>query len=65
MELAGIDISIYKAHSTRSATTSKAKIIGLSAQEIMQRANWTRESTFRRFYHRNLKEQPLQKAVLK
>jgi integrase len=64
MELAGIDTSIYKAHSTRSAATSKAKVMGLSAQQIMQRANWTREGTFHRYYHRGVKEQSFQKAVL-
>lgn len=65
MQRAGIDVSIYKAHSTRSAATSKAKVMGLSAQEIMQRANWTRESTFKRYYHRNTKNQAFQEAVLK
>jgi hypothetical protein len=65
MQLAGIDVSKYKAHSTRSAATSKAKIMGLSAQEIMERANWKRESTFSRFYHKDTKEQNFQKSVLK
>jgi hypothetical protein len=52
MKEAGIDISIYKAHSTRSASVSKARTVGLSAAEIMARANWVRESTFQRFYCR-------------
>jgi hypothetical protein len=64
MELAGVDVSKYKAHSTRGAATSKAKKVGLSSHEIMQRANWTRESTFKRFYCRDIPELEFQEAVL-
>ena len=53
MELAGVDVATYKAHSTRSAATSKAKVMGLSIAEIMQRANWKCAGTFRRFYDRS------------
>ena len=52
MKEAGIDTDKYKAHSTRSASVSKARAMGLSAQEIMARANWAREATFQRFYCR-------------
>lgn len=50
MSGAGIDTSVYKAHSTRSAATSKAKTLGISTEEIMQKANWSRASTFHKFY---------------
>jgi len=65
MQIAGIDISKYKAHSTRGASTSKAKAMGLSSHEIMQRANWLRENTFKRYYCRTTPGQEFQMAVLK
>jgi len=64
MQVAGIDVSKYKAHSTRSASTSKARQMGLSAQEIMTRANWLREETFKRFYCRELPNVKFQRTVL-
>ena len=45
---AGIDIEKNSFHSTRSATTSKTKIKGLSQTEINKAARWTETSTFRR-----------------
>ena len=47
---AGIDIEKYSSHSTRSASTSKAKIKGLSMSEINKAAGWKETSTFRRIY---------------
>ena len=51
---AGIDITTFKAHSTRSASTSKAARIGLPTKEIMEQARWSKESTFTRFYNKPL-----------
>ena len=64
MKLAGIDTEKYKAHSTRGASASKARRIGLSVQEIMERANWLRESTFRKFYYRETENTTFQSVVL-
>ena len=47
---AGIDIEKYSSHSTRPASTSKAKIKGLSLSEINKAAGWKETSTFTRFY---------------
>ena len=47
---AGTDIEKYSSHSTRLASTSKAKIKGLSLSEINKAASWKETSTFRRFY---------------
>jgi len=63
MEKAGIDTSTYKGHSVRGAATSKAQSKGLTTGQIMQKANWSRASTFRRFYLRNITDN-FQKAVL-
>lgn len=54
MRLAGIDISEFRAHSVRGASTSKAKAKGLSCKEIMEIAKWRKESTFRRHYLREV-----------
>ncbi|VDI20620.1 Hypothetical predicted protein [Mytilus galloprovincialis] len=42
--------SLFTGHSTRSASTSKAKRVGLSTQDVIDQAKWTNESTFMRFY---------------
>ena len=47
---AGIDIEKYSLQSIRSASTSKAKIKGVSLTEINKAAGWKETSTFRRFY---------------
>ena len=50
------DAGVFEnAHSTRSASTSAAFAAGMSVKDIMDTANWSRESTFVRFYHRPMK----------
>ncbi|CAC5365402.1 unnamed protein product [Mytilus coruscus] len=61
---AGIDTANYKAHSTRSACTSKAFRAGVSSSEIMEQARWSNLSTFSRFYCKPLAGSDFQKAVL-
>ena len=55
MRSAGIDVGKYKAHSTRAAATSKARQLGLSVEQIVERANWARATTFHRFYDKEVK----------
>ena len=50
MTRAGIDTSIFKAHSTRAASTSKATSQGFSTNQISKCANWARASTFQKCY---------------
>lgn len=50
----GIDISVYKAHSTRGASTSKVQQF-LPIKEIMSVAGWNNASTFSQFYGREVK----------
>ncbi|CAC5361900.1 unnamed protein product [Mytilus coruscus] len=61
---AGIDTANYKAHSTRSACTSKAFRAGVSSSEIMKQARWSNLTTFSRFYYKPLAGSDFQKAVL-
>ena len=52
MSKAGIDGDIFKAHSIRGASTSKAIKRGVSVKQILNTANWKSQSTFEKFYHR-------------
>ena len=47
---AGIDISLYKAHSTRAASCSKAKADNVLIDEILKNAGWKKSATFKKFY---------------
>lgn len=48
----GIDTSIFKAHSVRGASTSRAAESGISTAEILSAADWSTESSFRKFYYK-------------
>ena len=52
LRLAGIDVSIFSGHSVRGASTSAAAGAGVTMAYIMQAADWSTESVFRRFYYR-------------
>ena len=54
LQVAGIDTSIFSAHSTRGAAASKAAAAGVPIQTILDSGHWSRESTFARFYHREV-----------
>ena len=47
---AGIDITVFTTHSTRSASTSKANNMGLSLKDISKAAGWRGDSTFQKHY---------------
>ena len=64
MAQAGIDVSIFSAHSTRGATTSKAKNVGVSTADIMKTADWSSVSPFRRFYQKPIKGNEFGRKVL-
>ena len=55
LSLAGIDTTVFKGHSTRSASTTKALSQGVSIEEILKTAQWSSESTFRKFYYKEQK----------
>ena len=54
MKNAGIDIERYGAYSTRAASVSKAALLNISMDQIMKTAGWTRQSTFEKFYHKEV-----------
>ena len=54
MTRAGVDISIYKPHSVRTAAVSKAKSNMVPIDEILKTAGWSSERTFAKFYDKNI-----------
>lgn len=51
----GIDVSVFSAHSTRHASTSRARRLGLSVDTIRKTAGWSgTSSTFAKFYDRTI-----------
>ena len=49
---AGIDATIFKPHSTRSAATSAAKLASVPLDEVMATAGWRSSSVFAVCYHK-------------
>ena len=63
MTLAGIDMNVFTAHSTRAASTSKAaKFIPL--QTILKTATWSNEATFTKYYQKPITNSTFASAVL-
>lgn len=54
MFLSGIDITKFKTHSIRSASTSKAKLMNIPMCEILKVAGWTNEHTFAQYYNKTV-----------
>ena len=50
LKVSGIDTSVFKAHSVRSASTSHAYARGIPIAEILRTADWSNEKTFRKYY---------------
>ena len=48
---AGIDTTLFRAHSARGASTSAAAEAGVSIPEILEAADWSNRSTFERYYY--------------
>ena len=49
---ARIDTNLFTANSTRAAPISRAKVKGLSLEDISKRGNWSNKSTWQKHYHR-------------
>lgn len=58
LDVAGIDTSTYKAHSTRGAASSAATRAGCCLEAVLESADWRQASTFRQFYWRQLATAP-------
>ena len=51
LKIAGIDTSIFKAHSYRGAGLSKAMNKSANISQIVAAGNWSSSATFNKFYH--------------
>ena len=67
LNLSGINTKTFTGHSTKTASSSKAKEAGVPTGEILKRGFWSKESTFEKFYHQGInREDPhFQLSILK
>jgi len=61
---AGIDTEMFKAHSVRGASSSAALRKGVHISDILQTADWSKDSTFKWFYYRPVADDGYASAVL-
>ena len=54
MKLSGVDTTKYGGHSTRGATTSAARRLGVPLNQILRQASWKSATSFARFYDKEL-----------
>ena len=59
-----IDTVIFKFDWTRSAATSKASSIEISLIEIIKRIQWSSSSTFKRFYHKEIRNKDMFQNII-
>lgn len=64
LEDAGIDTSVFGAHSTRGAASTAAASQGITTEEILKMADWSSDSTFKRFYYRPARDANFARQVL-
>ena len=51
---AGVDMAIFTPHSTRSASTSAAKVSNVHMQTILKTAGWSNDCTFAKCYDKQI-----------
>jgi len=64
LEVAGVDTSIFSAHSIRGASSSTASNMGISTSDILRTADWSSESVFEKFYYKSIQDPAYGRAVL-
>ena len=65
LEQAGIDSLSFGAHSTRGASASAAARGGITTEDILKAANWSSESVFQKFYHKEVDKAAYGRAVIR
>ena len=61
---AGVDTSVSKAHSVRGAVLAAALNKGVTLAEILQAAEWSSDTNFRRFYYRLMSSTSFGRGIL-
>ena len=64
LDQAGIDSTVFGAHSTRGASASAAARGGVTTEDILRAANWSSESVFQKFYHKEVDRAAYGRAVI-
>ena len=64
MGKAGVDTTIFKAHSVRSASVSTAASAGVTTADILKAADWSSQSVFQKFYYKPQQNSSFGRAVL-
>ena len=54
LQLAGIDTDLFKAHSTRAASSSAAFTAGMPINDILKAVGWNSNCVFGKFYHKEI-----------
>jgi len=57
MAKAGVNVNVYRPHSLRAASTSKAFQAGTNIDDILHNAGWSNATTFARFYNKPIQKQ--------
>ena len=67
LKTVGVDVSVLTGQSVRSAASSKACAKGATIAEILKCGNWSKESTWQRFYNKSISGEPtkVQEYLLK
>ena len=55
----------FGAHSTRGASASAAARGGITTEDILKAANWSSESVFQKFYHKEVDKAAYGRAVIR
>ena len=50
----GVDVDVFKGHSTRSVSTSKACLSGISVDDMLSRGSWPNKPTWQKLYHKQV-----------
>ena len=64
LESAGIDTSVFSAHSVHGASSTAAANLGITTNEILKAADWSSKSVFHRFYYKPTENPTFGRAVL-
>ena len=63
LQQAGVDITVFGSHSTRSASTSHCQRKGLSIKQINKAGKWSSFQTFGRLYGKPIEEEHFSKVI--
>ena len=54
LQMSGIDVDLFKPHSTRHAASTAAYKNAVPMDDILKRAGWSNANTFKKFYYRHV-----------